>query len=172
MRPAIPLLLIAYGVSGCDKDVARTEATILARRAAIERPELWSVRAAGQVGPTVRICTSQALRTGFIRPAPSLGGQTCRRLGAAVRTIHGWAFRCSLGGDTYAVSSAAVGDLARAFETQVSITPLQGRGRGFHQTLRYARLGACPAGWTVGQAADRRHERRDAVAPLDDAPSP
>jgi hypothetical protein len=143
----------------------------MARRAVVERPELWSVRAAGQPSPTIRICVNQDMRAGFIRPTPSLGAQTCRRLDAPVRTAHGWAFRCQFGGGTYAVSSGAVGDLNRAFETQVSITPLQGRGTGFHQTLRYVRLGTCPAGWEIGQATTTAGLQK-AIEPLDDTPAP
>jgi hypothetical protein len=170
MKLATSMLLGALVLSGCDKDVSRSEAVLQARRSAIERPQLWSVRAVGQAGESVQICANRDMRAGFIRPSPSLGGRSCTPLGQAVRTAYGWSFRCMLGADTYAVSSAATGDRARAFETQVSITPLQGRGQDYHQTLRYVRLGACPAGWEIGQAADRRGVRgHTAIGPPDDA---
>jgi hypothetical protein len=173
MNHLVLIGLVGFLLGGCDKDVARTESIFLARREAIERPQLWSVQAVGQAGGPIKICTSAQIRTGFIRPTPSLGGQTCRRLGQPVRTAHGWSFRCTFGADTYAVSSAAMGDQTESFQTSFSIMPLQGRGQGVHQTLRYARLGACPTGWEIGQTTDQHGPRRhDAITPLDDTPSP
>ncbi|MHB8285028.1 MAG: hypothetical protein ACYDD1_10170 [Caulobacteraceae bacterium] len=151
--------------------MARTEQAMRARRTVVERPQLWSVRAVGQAGQLNTICTNRDIRAGFILPAPTLGAQTCRRLGDRVRTAHGWAFRCVIGADTYAVSSAAIGDLTRAFDTRLTITPLQGRSPGYEQTLRYRRLGPCPAGWEIGQASSGQGVQ-SAITPADDAPPP
>jgi hypothetical protein len=172
MSRAILLLLIGLSLNGCDRDVVQREALLRTRRDAIERPQLWSVQAVGQGGVPVRVCTNEVMRAGFIRPTPSVGGQACELEGDAVRTAHGWSLRCRVGTDTYAVSSGAIGNRTRVFETRVSITPLQGRNPGFQQTLRYARLGPCPAGWEIGQATDQHGVRAAALAAPDDAASP
>ncbi|WP_158914298.1 hypothetical protein [Caulobacter sp. S45] len=169
--PLAPIVAILI-LGGCDQRGAQTDAFWRARQAAVDRPQFWSVQAVGQPGRPIRVCTDTQMRKGFGRPNPAIGDQLCGRLGDAVRTKDGWAFRCTLGGETYAVNASNHGDPARAFEASFSISSLD-TGKGYRQTLRYARLGDCPAGWDIGQATNQRGERvSDALAPLGGTPAP
>lgn len=156
-RPA-PLLAAAFaavGLAACDAggDTAR----IAARQAAIDPPQLWQAQAVigrGIVMRTVRICADQKLRDSFRRAEPEVNAEPCRALGPVVTKPGLYALRCAAGGHRFGVTVTTRGDMDRAFEVRYAVAPLDLDRGPFVQTVRYRALGACPAGWRIGDQTE------------------
>ena len=128
-----------------------------------ETPALWSIQDLDdqdQATKTVLICADKAIRESFSRPSPSPNGQSCRLVAPAVDNGGRFAARCrSDDGRLLDVQSESSGDLMRDFTIRLLIRGDVQAGQSFSQTIRYRRLGPCPAEWAVGDAAapgDRR----------------
>jgi hypothetical protein len=159
------VLLAACGlllVAACDgRAESRSEAFWRARRDRIEPPQLWSAQMTGPrpAGRAVMICTDRQLRNGFVRPQPEAAGQSCIGFGEVVATRSGSVFRCRIGERRFAVYSLVQGDRSRDFTSSFTIRPLDENGPEYRQVVRYRRLGACPAGWDLGDATDQQGRR-------------
>jgi hypothetical protein len=136
------------------------------RQASGDPPELWSVEAVPQPAgwAPVRLCTDALMRTGFAQPLPLSGPAPCIPVEPPRREGDRYAYRCTLGGAMQGVSSTVRGDPRRDFTATFTITDLSrymtaGAGAEYVQVRRYRRLGACPAGWSVGDHTDRHGVR-------------
>jgi len=149
----VPVLsLLAAACGGPD-----SEARLRARQQAVDPSRLWRVETPAQDGrpASVRfVCADTPLRETFTRLAGEVEGVPCRVTSGPVVKPGLFALRCEEGGRTYAMASQTEGDAARDFKLTVSVTPL-GAGVGPARAVRrFRRLGACPAGWRVGDQAD------------------
>ncbi len=126
------------------------------RQATAEKRELWSMEAEGAKAAPVVVCTDIAMRLGFVKPVPSAGGAPCIRLNRPVERPGSYAFRCQLAGEEWAVVSTWTGDASRDLTVAMSVSSLDNPNVAYAQTRRYRRLGACPAGWSIGESRDRQ----------------
>jgi len=123
---------------------------------AAETPALWSIQTLDdqdKPASTMLICADKAVRESFARPSPSPDGQPCQLVAPAVDTGGRFAARCRSEGRLLDVQSESTGDLMRDFTIRLLIRADVPAGQSFSQTIRYRRLGACPDGWAVGDAA-------------------
>ena len=171
MRAAAGAALLVLGVGACslagcdDGSSKRMWNRIQADNQAANPPQLWSAQALPDRAdaPPVKVCVDAALREGFKSLEPQVAGQPCVRADNGAKTANGTFYRCISGGVDYAVSVAVTGDQAADFTTTSAIHPVRG-GADFGQTVRYRKLGACPAGWAVGDATDRTGKRVSGVS--------
>ena len=152
------------GLTGCDVGRANsTESRILTRQATIDPPQLWRVEVLGDAGAVraaVYVCADAAVRETFTRTRAEVNGAPCRDATSPKIADHGWALVCVAEGRPYAVSASTIGDTAQDFRlnfglTQIDDTPA-GLGPGHlavRQSRRFRRIGACPAGWRIGDQA-------------------
>lgn len=161
--PLLPLLLSA----ACSQPTGSTRAEQFwtARQMATDPPQLWSIEVVpAQAGwNPVLVCADHAMRQGFARPLPAIGSAQCDPVDDDARTEGGvYTVRCDLNERRFGVSSSVTGDVSRDFVARYQVTDLAGfmptRTRASAeagQTRRYRKLGACPAGWTIGVRTDR-----------------
>jgi hypothetical protein len=151
LAPCLGLLLMACHAT------PDTEARLRARQEALDPPRLWRMDALGADGRTAGVrfvCADTPLKETFTRLSGEVEGVPCRVISGPVVKPGLFAFRCGQGGRTYAMASQTAGDLDRDFRLTLSVTPLGG-GLGPARTVRrFRRLGACPAGWRVGDQGD------------------
>jgi hypothetical protein len=137
-------------------DPGSTMARLTARQAQIDPPRLWRAESLSPSGRATRItevCADEKLYEGFARADPEVNGVPCRAISPVVVKPGLYALRCEAIGYTFAVAVTTQGDLQRNFLVRYALTPLDvGRGP-FVQTLRYRLVGACPAGWRIGDQA-------------------
>jgi hypothetical protein len=149
------ILLVGPLASGCDPDA--TIARLQARQARIDPPGLWLAEALSPSGHTTRqiaVCADAKLREGFARADPEVNGEPCRAISPVVEKPGLYALRCEAVGYTFAATVTARGDLKRDFQVRYALKALD-TGRGpFVQTLRYRLVGACPAGWKIGDTVE------------------
>lgn len=155
MRPSLLLPLFALPLAA-----ACTGQDPVSRRAAqADPPQLWSVEvidaSARPADKPIRICADRLIRTGFIAQHAQAGDFPCRTDAPAVITPTSASMRCEIAGRQYAIYNAAEGDLARDFTVKFTMRSIGGDEVGLTQTRRYRYLGACPAGWKIGDATDR-----------------
>lgn len=133
-----------------------------------EPPSLWSVQAIDANGAASGgdfICADSTLRRSFARPLPSPNGDPCRLLAAPIEVAGRYAARCKAGGAHLDVQSVSTGDLNSNFEIKLFIQSDVAGHDAFSQTLRFAKLGACPAGWAAGDtAAPGSSQARNAIS--------
>lgn len=154
MRPIILLSATAtclslIGLAACGRGEAQKTAAPAAA------PELWRIEAIndGKVVKTLDICADDSVRRAFARPTPEFKGQTCDKAPSPAETAGSYAVRCRMDHQNYVVSATTTGDPARDFTVEMSVARQDKSGPTFEQTRRYAKLGACPAGWRSGDAA-------------------
>jgi hypothetical protein len=139
------------GLYACDPTAAM--ARLAERQARIDPPRLWlaeSLSPSGRATRVTEVCADTKLYEGFARADPEVNGQPCRATSPVVERPGLYALRCEAIGYTFAVAVTTKGDLNRNFQVRYALTPLDA-GRGpFVQTLRYRLVGACPAGWRIG----------------------
>lgn len=160
------LALTALVLAACDDGSSkRMWNRIQADNARANPPELWSAQVLPERAdaPPVKVCVDAALRDGFKSLEPQVGGQSCVRSDSGTKTANGAYYRCVAAGTEYAVSVAVTGDAAADFTTATAIHPVRG-GNDFSQTVRYRKLGLCPAGWAIGDATDREGRRVSGVS--------
>jgi hypothetical protein len=153
-------VLLALGA--CD-GAPDTETRILARQQAIDPPQLWLVQALGDAGAvkgSVFVCADTALRETFVRTRAEVNGEICRDTTSPVMKTNEWALRCEAGGLPFAISASTVGDPQRDFRLDFGLTQLYyfptvtGPQRmSVRQSRHFRRIGACPAGWRIGDQA-------------------
>jgi hypothetical protein len=150
LAPAAAVLALG----GCQKSQP-AKAPVPTAVTAVNAPSLWRIEALNddKVVRTVEICADQAVRAGFNRPAPEWRGQACTRVGEPKQTGAAYFVRCRFGDKIYVVSSSQKGDAARDFTVDMSVTQQDGKGPSFEQTRHYIKVGACPAGWKIGDSA-------------------
>jgi hypothetical protein len=153
MKPGfalLPLLLLA----ACDA-APTTEARLLARQQAVDPPRLWLMEDAeanskGALHGAAWVCADTPMRQTFGKTNAEVGGAPCNDTVPPVVRPGFAAHRCEAGGRRYAITSQTEGDLERDFRLTVMVTPLSADLGAARITRHYRRLGACPAGWRVG----------------------
>jgi hypothetical protein len=145
---------LAAGLAACGKKETPTVRAEVAIQPAA-KPSLWRIEAVndGRVVRTLDLCADQAIQAGFRRPSPELNGHPCDRAKNVVETDQSYAARCRLDHNNYVVRTTQSGDAARDFTVQMSVTRQDLAGPTFEQTRHYTRIGDCPAGWRIGDAA-------------------
>lgn len=155
MRPSLLPLIILPLAAAC---TAGGDA-IGRRAAAADPPQLWSIEvvdASARPGDRpIEICADSLIRTGFIAQHAQAGDYPCQVDRAPVITAASASMRCVIGDRQYAIYNAASGDLSRDFQVKFTMRSIGGDDVYLTQTRRYRYLGACPAGWKVGDATDR-----------------
>jgi hypothetical protein len=154
------LLLSLAACNGAD-----TEARILARQRALEPPQLWLVQAVGRTGATTAstfVCADTAVRDTFSRTRTEVNGQPCRDVTAPLLQERQWSLRCQVNGRMFAVSAQTVGDVTQDFRLDFALTPLAHApgDQTVRESLRFRQVGACPAGWRIGDQARPGHRPR------------
>jgi len=99
------------------------------------------------------ICADETVRASFARPSPQVNGQPCLRTKPATTSGQDYGERCRIGNDLFTVRSATKGDRSTDFTVEMAVTPQGHQQPTFQQTRHYRRLGACPSGWRIGEAA-------------------
>lgn len=167
-RRAMATLGASILLGGCgemgEAQIARLKAEALRN----DPSGLWSIAVEGEVRPgrPVLICADRQVASGFFSIVPAAGGQECRRdPGQMKSTGVGMRYRCRLNKVDYAVSSVTSGDPVRDFVVSSSAYPILDPGPAYVRSLRFRRMGACPAGWKVGDATNQRGERVRAIEP-------
>jgi hypothetical protein len=163
MRPALALSA-ALLLAACQRGPS-TEAQLTARQQAVDPPSLWLMEDAetggkGAVSGAAFVCADTPMHRTFAKTNPEIGGAPCIETVPPVIRPGFTAHRCEADGRRYAITSQTTGDLDRDFRLTVMVTQLPGgfgADLGPAQTTRhYRRLGACPAGWRVGDLQLRR----------------
>jgi hypothetical protein len=157
MKPAIPLLSLVL-LAACHRGPS-TEAQLIARQAAVDPPSLWLMEdadAEGSVRAVAWVCADTPMRETFAKTNAEIEGTPCRDTVPPVLRPGFSAHRCEVDGRRYAITSQAVGDQQRDFRLTVMVTPLGPDAGPARTTRHYSRLGACPAGWRVGDLQLRR----------------
>jgi hypothetical protein len=157
LAPFLAAAAAALALAACDGRGDGEEARLAARQAALDPPQLWQAQAVigrGIVLRTVRICADQKLRDSFQRAEPEVNAEPCRAFGAVVTEPGLYALRCTAAGHRFGVTVTTRGDMDRAFEVSYAVAPLDLDRGPFIQKVRYRMLGACPAGWRIGDQSE------------------
>ena len=157
MKPAVALLSLVL-MAACHGGPS-TEAQLIARQAAVDPPRLWLMEdadASGAVRAAAWVCADTPMRRTFAKANAEIEGTPCRDTVPPVLRPGFQAHRCEAGGRRYAITSQAVGDLDHDFRLTVMVTPLSPDLGAARTTRHYSQLGACPAGWRVGDLQLRR----------------
>lgn len=130
---------------------------------AADAPGLWQVdvvaAAAAPPAKPVFLCADRRLRQSLVQALPEIAGKPCALLEPPTIRPGQFQARCQAGDTKVVASSATTGDLQRDFTVNTHMSsrpadPTQAEPRGeFVQTRRYRLLGACPAGWAIGDSA-------------------
>lgn len=155
-RLALAALLLS-GLAACDigSDAA---ARITARQQAIDPPQLWLIQVIA-VEPAraaaVFVCADTALRESFVRARAEINGQPCQDTTPPLLKEREWVLSCRAAGRGFTVSAATLGDLDRDFRLNFALTPIFNKATTgtVSQSRRFRRVGACPAGWRIGDQA-------------------
>ncbi len=154
---AVLLCLAACG-DGPDRGQA-----LAARQAAVDPPQLWLVQVLGRDGQATRsvyICADSVLRDGFTRARAEVNGEPCRDTTSPRVQPNGWVLRCTANNRAFGVSSVTVGDLQKDFTLDFALTQIvlfrmkdDAPPQSVRQVRHFRRVGACPAGWRIGDEA-------------------
>lgn len=152
-RPVI-LTAALLGLCACEPQQQRAAATA-ALAPGVEEPALWSIEvvAGGKAARHVDICADGAVRRGFTRPTPEVSGLPCVRTKPPLETAGSYSARCRADGHLYTVYSGTTGDLTRDFTVDMNVTRQGSKQPTYEQVRRYRLIGACPAGWHIGDTA-------------------
>ena len=159
MKPAFALL--ASFLLGACHGGPSTEAQLKARQQVVDPPQLWLMEDAqdGRAGPirgSAWVCADTPMRQTFNKTNAAIEGAPCADTVPPVLRPGFAAHRCEVGGRRYAITSQSVGDPAQDFRLTVMVTPLSADLGPARITRHYRRLGACPAGWRIGDLQLRR----------------
>ena len=146
---ALPLALAA-----CSQQEA--QARLEAQAAAVDPPTLWRVQSLagdGAITGETLVCADAAMRAGFDRANAEVDGVPCVSPRPGVERPGLYANRCLLAGRPFGLTVNRTGDPERDFTLAFAFRPLDGSGAASRQVRRFRRIGACPAGWKIGDQA-------------------
>lgn len=146
------LLLLALNACGESPTQARREA----RLTAANPTHLWRVQSLasdGVVTGELLVCADATLRAGFERANAEINGRPCAPRKDAIEKVGLYANRCQMNGRWYGMTVNRRGDPARDFTVSFALRALDGTGANARQVRRYRLVGACPAGWGIGDQA-------------------
>ncbi|MDR3510759.1 MAG: hypothetical protein P4L73_03940 [Caulobacteraceae bacterium] len=153
---AYALISAAIALAGCSQPTSPAGRGKPPVPSKPEPPSLWSVQTQddqGKVTKTALICADSAVRRSFARPLPSPNGKPCQLLAAPVDQGDRFAARCKTDGGHFDIQAARTGDPEKDLTVKLLIqTDVKGH-EALSQTLRYRRLGDCPADWAAGDTA-------------------
>ena len=138
------------------------QARITALQAQVDPPRLWlaqTLGVRGEVTGAVLVCADSNVRDGFSRGNAEVDGRPCLPHKDVVDRPGLYANRCELGGKRFGLTVNRSGDPDRDFTIAFALTALDGSGAKSRQVRRYRDLGACPAGWSIGDQARPGQER-------------
>ena len=155
------------GLTACDVG-GDTSTQILARQAAIDPPQLWLVQlldGKARPAPAVFVCADTSLRDSFVRARAEVNGRPCEDTTSPLLKAREWVLSCKAQGRAFTVSASTLGDLDRDFRLNFALTPLFNKAEvgTVRQSRRFRLVGACPAGWRIGDQAKpgrRPHKSR------------
>jgi hypothetical protein len=154
--PYIPFAIAALGAVGllvAFQPTPDATAHVQAVQAAVDPPRLWSATVVSGAPPAeVYICADSVIRDGFARTIADVNGELCLADKVAA-TVDSYATYCSTSGRRYAVSLRTEGDRSRDFKATFTLHTLQAPIVSAWQVRRYRLIGACPAGWRIGDQA-------------------
>lgn len=131
----------------------------MARQAAVDPPNLWLMEDADAVGAVkgaAFVCADTPMHKTFVKTNAEIEGMPCADTVPPVVRPGFASHRCEVAGRRYAITSQSAGDPDRDFRLTVMVTPLSPDVGAARTTRHYQRLGACPAGWRVGDLQLRR----------------
>jgi hypothetical protein len=152
---ALGALVVAL-LAGPLEDSRASDARIRQRLMAVDPPQLWraaALGAQGQASAATFICADTPLAKTFGRGLPEVNGETCRVTAPPSTGPNRFAAKCEALGRRFAVSTATHGDLTRDFQLDFALATLEPPLLTVRQSIRYVRLGPCPAGWGIGDQA-------------------
>lgn len=157
LSPLIGLLSL-LGLAACDPGADATTTRILARQQAADPPQLWLVQVLdgrSKPAPAVFVCADTALRDSFVRARAEVNGRPCEDTTRPLLKEREWVLSCRVHGRAFTVSASTLGDLDRDFRLNFALTPLFDKASvgTVSQSRRFRMMGACPAGWRVGDQA-------------------
>jgi hypothetical protein len=153
-RAALAALLL-LNLTACD--VAQSQQPQAAAPDVPAGPsQLWQVDVIGAGGKpeaTALACVDDELRKQFLQTRARVNGRGCVDITPPNEKSRGWTLRCQAQGRWFTISSSATGDETHDFRLDVAMTPVFPELGTAHQIRRFRRLGACPAGWRIGDQA-------------------
>jgi hypothetical protein len=158
MRPVVRVSSVRPGLAALSVAIA---AVTLAAAAPSDTPRLWRAEVVDQAvtGHPVFVCADKRARTGFTEALPDINGEACGLIDQPIRRKGAFIARCHTSFAIVATSSTVKGDMTRDFtvSTRIStrpadVTKAEPRTESV-QVRHYRDVGACPAGWSVGDAA-------------------
>jgi hypothetical protein len=155
MKPLAPIL-VAVALAAC-RGGPDTESRLLARQQTLDPPALWLLEdfdAAGRRQSAAFACADGPMRQTFARIHAEVAGTPCRDISLPVVRPGLTTERCEVDGHIYVFTTQAAGDQAQDFRLTVTVTPIGGESGLGRETRHYRRMGACPAGWRVGDEAN------------------
>ncbi|MGZ3375252.1 MAG: hypothetical protein ACXU8S_01520 [Phenylobacterium sp.] len=163
---AITAALLLVSLSACEAG-QNGEAQAAATAPPPGQTQLWQVDVVGANGKaeaTMLACVDDELRKQFLMTRTRVNGGGCTDITPPVEKSRGWALRCQTQGRWFTISSSATGDETYDFRLDVAMTPVFPDLGTAHQIRRFRRLGACPAGWRIGDQAKPGERPRRAKA--------
>src|SRR5579859_1945392 len=147
--------LLVLGLTACDA-AQNAQAQAAPPEPQPGLSQLWQVDLIGANGKpeaTTLACVDDELRKQYVATRVKVNGGGCIDITTPAQKSRGWALRCQAQGRWFTISSSATGDAAHDFRLDVAMTPVFPELGTAHQVRRFRRLGACPAGWRIGDQA-------------------
>lgn len=157
--PRTPYVLFAMAALGAVGLLLAFEPTpdatehFRAVQAAVDPPRLWSAAViGGGQSSEVFVCADSGIRDAFARTIADVNGERCLA-DKVTATADSYVTFCSTRARRYAVSLRTEGDRSRDFKATFNLHTLDAPVVSAWQVRRYRLIGACPAGWRIGDQA-------------------
>lgn len=154
--PYVLFVIAALGAVGlliAFEPTQDSTAHIRAVQAAVDPPRLWSAAVIGGGPPAeMFICADSSIRDAMTRTIADVNGELCLA-DKVTSTANGYVTFCSTPERRYSVSLRTEGDRSRDFKATFILHTLEAPVVSAWQVRRYRLVGACPAGWRIGDQA-------------------
>ena len=148
---AAALAAAAIVLAGCGAEDRQSR--IQAAQAAVDPPALWLAQADDAGKQQLYVCADSVMRDGFRRANAEINGRACSPFKDGVDRPGLYATRCELDGRRFGLTVTQDGDPQRDFTVRFALAALDGSGVQATQARRFRKVGACPAGWGIGDQA-------------------
>jgi hypothetical protein len=148
------LAILGLALTGCG-DPRLSAASPAVRRG--PPPRLWLIKVSGEAdaGQDIRLCADRKLEAGLTAIGPDFAGRPCRQEGYSSAIPPDQSYKCLVDGREFGIATHVSGRYPADFTAASTVVDLDAQRSVYSRALAIRRLGACPAGWKVGQATDQ-----------------